>query len=240
LQPQPTHADTGTIPASGESSGQLEPDESVKPDMGIRSKSVSPALFNLRGSDEKPTIASPKASSRRYEKLSKHAFDDLFLRSTDLPHDSTLIRDERDAEADPKDNVFRQLEGMRFGRATWINHDPDQAVDGVIDVRFEFPSEEAARSYVVRMLPRLSENAPRCSNATLVGDDCHVFGPIDVNRTVGFEGGFDRHEYLYVFRVGRFVSKLKVRLVEENVEKLHPDRALEFAMIAVRKLQSAE
>ncbi|MFM2096664.1 MAG: hypothetical protein RIS70_3788, partial [Planctomycetota bacterium] len=118
--------------------------------------------------------------------------------------------------------------------------DPDQAVDDVIDVRYEFPSEEAARSYVIRMLPRLSENAPRCSNATLVGEDCHVFGPIDVNRTVGFEGGFDRHEYLYVFRVGRFVSKLKVRLVEVNVAKLHPDQALGFATIAVRKLRSAE
>lgn len=240
LQRETLPAETDTIVFSGESPGKPEPDESVKPDAGIRSKSVSPTLFNLSGSEEKAKIASPQAASRRFEKLPEHRFNHLFLTLTDLPHDSTLIRDERDAVADPKDSVFRQLEGLRFGRATWINHDPDQAVDGVIDMRYEFPSEEAARSYVTRMLPRLSENVPRCSNATLVGDDCHVFGPVDVNRTAGFEGGFDRYEYLYVFRVGRFVSKLKVRLVEKDVEKLHPDQASMFATIAVRKLRSAQ
>jgi len=211
----------------------------------MHTKSVSATTDPVSsGAGSTPT---PKAIDSAKQPLSEDRFQTLFLVKEDLPKGFTVAGDRRITSPDPNDKMFPELQGVRGGFMRWTpnpflqpaNLDPKNPVTSITDIRLEFPSEQVARTYIVRSLAYLSEGAERCLNAGPVGDDCHVFGPTNPSVNAKAIFGFELYGYTYVFREGRFVSKVNVMLVPNADGKPNPEVARCLAKTAHERLVAA-
>ena len=226
------------------------PEASDDADTG-RTKSVSATTANVSSapnSNAAPkSTPSPRAADTSHQPLTEDRFRALFLGQDDLPKGFTVAGDQRITAPDPNDRMFKELQGVRGGFMRWTpnpflqraNLDPKNPVTSITDIRLEFPSEQAARAYIDRSLQYLSEGAERCLNAGPVGDDCHVFGPTNPSVNAKAIFGFELYGFTYVFREGRFVSKVNVMLVPNPDGKANPEVARRLAKTAHERLLAA-
>src|SRR5207302_832568 len=85
----------------------------------------------------------------------------------------TLQQDSRTRGPDPGDIAFARFGGVGSGLARWQGL-PDGAIDRLIDIRWLFPTVEAARAYHRATLAANAEGCPTVSGAPAVGTDCVV------------------------------------------------------------------
>ncbi len=137
--------------------------------------------------------------------LSEAAYLALFLTEAELPKGMRRVQDSRKKGADPQDSAYRKHGGQSAGMSIWMGRS-DDPVWRMVDIRWVFPSESAARAYHAEALSANSERQPRIPKAEHVGTECGVFG-----GTVTHEAAkVTMTHYFYIFRVGRVVSKLYV------------------------------
>jgi hypothetical protein len=116
-----------------------------------------------------------------------------------------LGQDSRLRGADPGDAAFVQCGGQWSGLAAW--NGPETApVSRLVDIRWVFPSSDAAIAYHRATLQTNSEGLPTVAGAPAVGSECHVFGGTTRDPVFGVE----ITSLMYVFRAGSVVAKLYV------------------------------
>ena len=138
---------------------------------------------------------------------SKSPLDDrryaaLFLQDGDLPG-LRLIQDSRHPRGGT-DAEFAKQGGERAGFAVWMGAD-DRPLWRVVDVRWVFPTAEAAATYHQATLRKNAENLAPVRDVPTVGEEGRVFGGVN-NLSAAL--GIQLVDYAYIFRVGRVVVKL--------------------------------
>src|SRR5205823_13622071 len=78
--------------------------------------------------------------------LDDEAFLALFLEAPDLPDGLTLTDDSRDQGVDSADRAFEEYGGLKSGLRVWRGRLGDP-VDQLVDIRWLFPSAQAADAY---------------------------------------------------------------------------------------------
>lgn len=147
-------------------------------------------------------VRSPAAARVASGPLSDQTYAKLYLDASDLPQGMRLTQDSR-RKSPQGDKEFEKEGGERAGFAVWMGDD-DRPVWRVVDVRWVFPTAEAAAAYHKATLRKNSENLREVPGARTPGDDGHVFGGAMSMM------GIDLVNYLYLFRVDRVVVKLYV------------------------------
>jgi hypothetical protein len=144
----------------------------------------------------------------------------------------TMTQDSRGRGADPGDTAFGQHGGLDSGGAVW--HGPQIApIFRLVDIRWVFPSVEAATAYHRETLWANAEHTAPVPNAPVVGTDCHVFGGL-------FEPlgpGTGLTSYFYLFTVGPVVVKLYA--ADFDGRSLRPELLTPIAQNIVRRISAA-
>lgn len=135
--------------------------------------------------------------------LAEDAWRAVFLDAGDLPG---LARgqDARDGGADEGDAAFVAEGGQRAGLVAWMARAPDAALWRVVDVRWVFPTEDAAERYLAASWRAVSEGLPRLAWAVDVGHDARLYG--GTQRVPLLET--EMTQYIVALRVGRVVIKI--------------------------------
>ncbi|MFN8633020.1 MAG: hypothetical protein U0893_04130 [Chloroflexota bacterium] len=142
-----------------------------------------------------PPPASTTPPSARYDRL--------FLDSTDVPAGLTMTQDSRGRGPDHGDASFWKYGGIASGMAVW--HGPEDApIHRLVDVRWVFPTPEAATEYVHETMAASSEGLPLFGTDPLIGTACQVFGGSP--DVLGSGDGLTA--FCYLLTVGPVVVKL--------------------------------
>lgn len=132
------------------------------------------------------------------------ATPDTFLTAADLAG-MRRSQDSRSKGADARDKAFSKHGGQSAGMAVWMGGTKD-AVWRLVDIRWTFPTEAAARAYHADALKANSEGAAPVPAAGKVGSECSVFGGTSTHPALGVT----MTQFYYVFRVGKVVAKVYV------------------------------
>lgn len=159
-------------------------------------------------------------------------YDNLYLQDGDLPPGMTMTQDSRGRGADPGDTAFRQHGGLDSGGTVW--HGPQTApVFRLVDIRWVFPTAQAAMAYHRQTTGANSEGTAEVRGAPAVGTDCHVFGGLF--EPLGPGTGIT--SYFYLFTVGTVVVKLYA--ADFDGRSLRPDLLTPIAQKIVQRISAS-
>ena len=157
------------------------------------------SFVNQAGPDGKPELL-----IRVGPRPDTSAHDALFLKAADLPG-MRHTQYSQNQGADSKDTAYSANGGTAGGMSVWVGKN-DDAVWRLVDIRWQFPTEAAARAYHQAAERANSEGQPAVKGAPQVGSECKVFGGTSTHPALGVE----ITHYYYVFRVGKTVAKIYV------------------------------
>ena len=172
--------------------------------------------------------------------LSVESYAQLFLEDNDLPAGLKQVQDARNKGPDAGDVAFEKQQGKRSGFAAWLAERKDAVVWRVVDVRFVFPTADAASEYMAASWPRLAEGATESKDAPKVGNECRVFGPenAQLKKLAKLGLASDLRAYAYVFRKQNVVVKLFVCQGPELAEPvLQPETIVPLAEKIVARIE---
>lgn len=157
----------------------------------------------------------------------------LFLEESDL-RGFLLCRDRRGAGPERGDRVLAAHGGVCVGSVEWSGHD-DWAVHRVVEMRWLFPSSQAAKAYLEDpvTLVTAGEQLPRVS-APAIGDGAYAWGVTQPGRTPPARPS----QQIVMFRAGRVVGKLHVTegaRAPQVYQRLSQELLLPYLEAAVRR-----
>jgi hypothetical protein len=175
-------------------------------------------------------------SEEKVAGLSEEGYARLFLDAKDFPTGMEQVQDVRRG-AGARDEKFRELKGEQAGFLVWMAKTTDTSVWRVADARWVFPSEEAAKAYLLGSLQKLSEGTPEDKGAPKVGEDCHVFGPENprVNEILGVKLRY----YIYIFRSKNVVVKLFVSQGSASKQPLEAKTVASLSKAIVKRIEES-
>lgn len=160
----------------------------------------------------------PSSAVPQGRMLSAKDCEALFLKQTYLPEGFKLTQDSRDQGPDPGDKFYTKLGGMYSGFTVWMAS-VGKSPFRIVDIRWVFPGEAAAITYLTKSLPALAEGMDAVPAAPKLGDESHMFGPDNkMSRALGL----NMPMYSVVFRKGGVVAKIFVAQIGETDAKLEP------------------
>ncbi|MBI2761023.1 MAG: hypothetical protein HYX51_06315, partial [Chloroflexi bacterium] len=141
--------------------------------------------------------------------LSADAYLATFLTAEAFPAGFKMWQDSRTRGPDPGDAAFRQYGGLQSGGARWGPADERLApINRIIDVRWLFPTAQAATAYHRATLQANAEGMSLVQGAPALGTDCHAFrwdaGWMSAQITGRHEPSYT---CMYLFTVGPVVVK---------------------------------
>ncbi len=152
------------------------------------------------------------------KRLSVSDCERLFLSKVDLPGGFKITEDNRGRSPGGDDKLYAELGGSYGGFTVWMAPDAKSSIGRIVDLRWVFPSETAARVYLEKSLTVLAEGMDPVPGALKVGDETYIFGPgIKASRL-----GLNAPMFSVVFRKGIVVAKLFVAQGAESNMDLEP------------------
>ena len=110
----------------------------------------------------------------------------------------------------------------------------DAAIHRLVDIRWVFPTPQAATAYHHQTMFANAEMMPEVQGAPRVGTDCRVFGGLF--EPLGPGTGIT--SYFYLFTVGNVVVKLYA--ADFDGKSLRPDLVTPIAQSIVRRISAAQ
>jgi hypothetical protein len=199
----------------------LDPAEALEHFDGVAPPGSSAASADLF---EGPRLADPA----RYASL--------YLDEGDLPTSLSLVQDSRAQGPDANDFWFTLHEGVHGGFQVWLG-DTTDTVWRVVDIRYVFPDEQGAASYLETRRNALRENSPILEEAEPVGNSGIVSGG-PMAYSVG-EVEAELTAFYYVFRVGSVVAKLFAAQGQGAAEPLGPEVVKPLAERVADRIEAA-
>ncbi len=155
-----------------------------------------------------PALAGTSATARAAGKekvsgLAKEDYEKIYLAPGEIPG-MRQTHDNRHRGADRDDRAYVRLGGLRSGSTVWHAERGKKArLNRVVDIRWVFPSAEAAGRYLKEQLSAMAEDQPKVRTLMLVGQECHVFGGLFKSPF----GDVSFRHYIVIFRQGNVVVK---------------------------------
>ena len=158
-------------------------------------------------------------------------FYEVFLEEDDFPEPLRMVQDNRDQGPDPGNIAFPKYHGLFSGFRVWVGSD-ERPLWRIVDARWAFPSAEKAQAFHLEQLQHNSEGHPLISEASAVGECCHVFGGTSPNPLIPT---MSMTAYYYIFRVHNIVIKL---FIAQGIKAVEQKLNVEDVAAIARRIES--
>jgi hypothetical protein len=219
---QPSSGASAVASASAGPSGSAGPSASTNPSASATAGPTAPPSASETGA---PTTA--PSGSGGVDPTSEDALNSSFLQADDLPSEASGGQPKLTAP-DLTSPEFKASKGIRQASATWSG----KTFSSLFDIRFQFPTPDAAGAFLDAAEPDLSE-----STSGLKKFDATVRNADDVRAYQGTISllGVTTKNFNFLLRVGNFVGKVFIA----GPEEMSADDAAGLASAAAARMTLA-